>query len=130
MGRRRADSVDLACQDWAKVRRQVRGLEEPKLAREYLGALRSTLGQRRDLHAGATSTGRVEQHYPEVYEGDALTVHRAFQRMRYEMRRLLEVHYVVRAPIDCKAWALAVSPPTYYAQLREAKGFVESELTR
>jgi hypothetical protein len=130
MARKRRDSVDLACEQWAKVKRVIMGLDEPKFAREYLGAVRSTLGARRDLHAGSTSTGRVVQHFPEVYVEEAALVNAAYWRMRPMLKALLEVHYVIRAPIDIKAQAMAMSPPTYYKHLDYAKGFIESELTR
>lgn len=129
MGRRREDSIDLACKQWAAERRRVLGIDEPRRSREFLGALRSTLGQRRDLHAGSTSVGRVEQHFPEVYVGDALAVHRAYRAMRPELKATLDVHYVARAPIDMKAEALAMSVRTYWSRVGLAKTFVEGWLT-
>lgn len=130
MGRRRTDSIDVACREWAKQRRRVLGLDELATAREYLGAIRCTLAQRRDLHAGARSHGRVDQHFPEVYTDVALDVHRAYRAMRIELRDVLDVHYVARAPVDLKAAELHVSLPTYWTRLTAAKAFVEGWLTR
>lgn len=133
MGRRRADWIDLACRDWAQVRRRLLGLDDPHMriatAAEFVGAIRSTLGERRDLHAGARSSGRVEQHYPEVYTGTALDVHRAYQSMRIELRDMLDVHYVARAPVDAKAEALAMSRAKYWQRVAVAKAYVEAWLS-
>jgi hypothetical protein len=130
MGRRRTDSIDLACREWARERRRILGLDDFTTAREMIGALRSTLGQRRDLHAGATSTGRVEQHFPEVYVGEALEVHRAYRAMRPELKDVLDVHYVARAPADLKAEALAMSPKAYWTRVSVAKSYIEGWLAR
>ena len=68
MGRRRkGDSTDLACREWARDKRRMLGLEESLTAREFLGAIRCTLGQRRDLHAGSRSDGNVVQEFPEIW---------------------------------------------------------------
>lgn len=130
MGRRREDFVDRACREWARERRRVLGLDEPRLASEILGAIRSTLGQRRDLHAGAVSYGRVEQHFPECYQGEALDVHRAYRSARPELKDILDVHYVARGPIGVKAETLAVSVRTYWHRVGMAKTFVEGWLAR
>ncbi len=133
MGRRRADWVDSACRDWAAVRRHLLGLDDPEMrgatAAQFLGAVRSTLGARRDLHSGARSIGRVEQHYPEVYVGQALDVHRAYQSMRIELRNMLDVHYVARAPVEDKAQALAMSRAKYWQRVAVAKAYVEAWLS-
>lgn len=140
MGRRKEDWVDLACRAWATQRRKTLGLDEldrerdGKLvgkgapASEYLGAIRCTLAARRDLPAFAAS-GKVEQHFPEVYTGEALMVHRAYVAMRVELKAVMDAHYIARAPVDMKAEALAVSIPTYWVMVREAKAFVEGKLT-
>jgi hypothetical protein len=133
MAKRGADEIDIACQQWAKVRRALLGLDDPRMeraqAREFLGAIRSTLGQRRDLHAGATS-GKVEQHYPEVFTGTALAVNRAYHHMPAMPRKLLDVHYVARAPVVDKAEVLAMDVVTYYRHLNHAKGIVYGWLMR
>ena len=122
MGRHREDGTDLVCRGWARERRKTLGLDELDRERdgrlvgqgapasEYLGAVRSTLGARRDLHAG--SKGRIEQHFPEVYVGDALLVHRAYRSMPEDLRRVMDVHYVAHAPVWIKAEALAMSTVT------------------
>ena len=128
MGRRRDDAIDLACRRWAAERRKLLGLDHPQKAREFLGAVRSTLGQRRDLHAGSTSVGRIEQHFPEVYTGDAFDVNRAYWLARPRVKAMLDVHYVARAPIAVKAGWMAVSVPQYFVELKVAKAFVEGRL--
>ena len=131
MGRRRTDSIDLACRQWAQDRRKFLGLDEFRTAREMVGALKSTLGARRDLHAGSTSTGRVEQHWPEVYStDDSLRVAQAYQRARPELKAVLEVHYLARAPAEFKAESLAMSVRAYWNRVAIAKAFVEAWLLR
>ena len=79
MSRRRKDDVDVALEDWAKQRRRIVGLDEFRTAREFIGPMRSTLGQRRDLHANSTSNGKRVQFWPEVYTGRvAQTVNAAY----------------------------------------------------
>ena len=133
VGRRRADWIDSACRDWAAVRRKLLGLDDPQMrtatAAQFVGAIRSTLAARRDLHAGATSSGRVVQHYPEVYVGQALDVHRAYRAMRIELRDMLDVHYVARAPVADKAEALAMSRAKYWQRVAVAKAYVEAWLS-
>jgi hypothetical protein len=107
----------------------VLGLDEPKVARQYLGAIRSTLGRKRDLPTGARSTKPVTVDWPEVYVGDQLLVHHAYIAMRADLKAVMDAHYVARAPIAAKADALAVSLPTYWILVREAKAFIEGRLS-
>ena len=131
MTRRRQDSIDVACQQWAKGRRVMLGLDEPCLAREMVGPLRCTLGKRRDLHAGSRSEGRVEQHWPEVYTTtEALEVARAYHAMSLMLRTVMDVHYVARGPAEAKAEALAMSRARYFSVVNVAKAFVEGWLAR
>lgn len=127
MGRRRkGDSTDLACREWARDKRRMLGLDETLTAREYLGAIRCTLGQRRDLHAGSRSDGKVVQQFPEVWSSaEAQRVSMAFSRLRVELRDVLLVHYVARAPIGLKVEALNVSSRTYWSRLAQARNAVE-----
>ena len=131
MGRRRVDAIDLACRAWAEDRRKALGLDQCRTASEFIGALKSTLGARRDLHAGSKSDGRVEQHWPEVFTTpESLAVAQAVHRMRLELRDVLEVHYIARAPIEFKAEALCISPRAYWNRVAIAKAFVEGWLNR
>ena len=128
MGRRRLDSLDLACLTWGRIRRQLCGLDDPRTAAEYLGSLRCTLAERRDLHAGSKSANRIEQHWPEVYTGEPARINRIYHSARPMIRAIMDAHYVARAPIDAKAQALAMSVPTYWQRLREAKAYLEGRL--
>jgi len=130
MGRRRSDSIDLVCQRWAEERRRILGIEEPRKSSQYLGAVRCTLAARRDLHAGAMSVGKVDQHWPEVYEGDAAKVNEAFWKMAPELKTVMDVHYVARAPISIKADALAMSESKYWQRVNWVRAFVEGWLAR
>ena len=129
MGRRREDAIDVACKAWARQRRLVLGLDEPVKASQYLGAIRSTLGRKRDLPTGARSTKPTGGEFPEVYTGDALQVHLAYLKMRPGMKAVLDVHYIARAPLEDKAEALSTSVSNYFTLVREAKGFVEGRLS-
>lgn len=123
----RDDAIDRVCQQWARIRRQLLGLREPLLASEYLGAVRSTLGQRRDLHAGARSPGRVEQHFPEVYRDESAVVQAAFRRMRPDLREIMDVHYCVESPRSksVRADLLGISVREYWLRVARAKAYVE-----
>jgi DNA-directed RNA polymerase specialized sigma24 family protein len=133
MGRRSEDAIDVICKAWAREFRRIRGLDdkhmEACLAREFIGAVRSTLGDRRDLHAGSTSTGRVEQHFPEVFTPDSLRVNLAIKAARQELREVLVLHYAHRAPPDEKAEALNVSVATYWNRVSAAKHWLEGRLS-
>lgn len=125
MGRRaRNSAIDSLIRDWSKVRREILGVDDPELARGYVGAIRSTLGQRRDLHAGSKSN-KIEQHYPEVYEGDSRFVNQAFQRMRPELKAIMDVHYCAKAPAQVKADFMALSIQGYWNRVNDVRAFVE-----
>lgn len=137
MGRRAGnDYIDTICRKWATCYRKMHGLDSPERAREYLGAVRCTLGQRRDLHAGAKSEGKVEQHWPEVYTSrEALIVARAFHDMRPWLQTLAIVHYVIwlppeADPIEVKAEALAMSTTKYHREISKVRTFVEGWVAR
>jgi hypothetical protein len=124
------DHIDVLCRRWGDVRRQLLGLSEPALSRDCIGPLRSTLGQRRDLHAGATSSGRVEQHWPEVYTGDLYRVNEAFRALRPALKIAMEVHYCARAKAVEKAQFLCISQPAYWQRVRDVRAFVDGYLAR
>lgn len=131
MGRKRQDAIDLACEEWARCKRRMLGLDDTRKASEVIGPLRCTLGQRRDLHAGSKSEGRVEQHWPEVWDSEnALQIARAYRQMGDILRSVLDAHYVARGPVDIKADALAMSRARYFSTLNMAKAFVEGWLAR
>lgn len=131
MGRRcKDDPIDALCRTWGETRRKLLGLDEPKLAREYIGALKSTLGQRRDLHAGAKSEGRVSQHCPEVYVGEARLVNQAYQSMAPEFKIVMDVHYAAHAPADVKAEFLCMSPKKYWHHVGYVRMFVMGWLAK
>ena len=126
---RKRDHIDAACEQWAFVRREIDG-GGFTYASDWLGATRCTLAERRDLHAGSSSVGRVSQHFPEVHEGPALSVARAFQHMRMSLREVLYAHYVVRAPAKVKIERLGISPRHYWDRLGRAKAYVDGWLAR
>lgn len=131
MGRRsKDDPIDALCRAWGNTRRKVVGLDDPRLSGEYVGALKSTLGQRRDLHAGSKSEGNIAQHYPEVYLGEARLVNQAFHAMTPELQVVMDAHYVARAPADLKAEFLCMSPKKYWNKVGYVRMFVMGWLAK
>jgi hypothetical protein len=125
MARRpKQDGIDQLCKEWARTRRQLTGVDDPRTAKEYIGALRSTLGQRRDLHSGSKSN-KVEQFWPEVYEGNAKVVNEAFMAMSPWERVIMDTHYVARGNAQDKYEFLCVCKTTYYDTLREVQKFID-----
>lgn len=124
------DQVDQLCEKWARVYRELAGLTSPKTASGFIGALRCTLAARRDLHAGATSTGRVERHFPEVFVGDALLVNLAFRRMPPTLQEIMVAHYVVLEPRNktVRAELMGLSRNTYWERVGRAKTFIDGAL--
>lgn len=121
---RRGDIVDLLCERWAAERRKVLGLTQPERSSEMVGAPRCTLAERAILTGG----GAPRQHFPEVYTGDALIVHRAFKAMPEQIGRVFEVHYVQRAPAKAKAHAMQLALRAYWERVGQAKAIVSSFL--
>lgn len=138
MGRRRQDDpIDQLCRSWGRERRKTLGLDELDFERngikcygvgapasEYLGAIRSTLGQRRDLPA-FSSSGKIQQQFPEVYTGEVLLVHRAYRVMPFDLRRVMDAHYVAYAPPADKAAMLCMSLKRYFEAVNQARRYVE-----
>ena len=131
MARRpKQEAIDAICRQWGKVRRQVLGIDDPQLSKDYIGSLRCTLGQRRDLHAGSTSEGKIDIHWPEVYTGEARLVNEAFHAMRPKLRVFMDLHYAGKAPAEVKADFMAISMDSYWRELRDVRSFVEGWLAR
>ena len=126
MGRRKRDLVDHACDQWGAVLRENYGLREPQ---DYLGAVRCTLAERRDLHHGSTS-GKVEQHWPEVHGDLGWCVSRAYQHMRIDLREVLFCHYVVPGVAKSKIHRIGLDDRTYWERLGRAKAYVDGWLGR
>lgn len=119
------DAVDVLCYRWAATRRQLLGLTNPQLAKQYLGAIRSTLGSVQRLHDGAGSFTAREQHFPEVYEGDALLVNLAFKRMAPTLRTFMDLHFALGRGAVKRADLLGIGRSHYWQQVRAVKRFVE-----
>src|SRR2546423_279673 len=75
------------------------------------------------------SSGKVEQHFAEVYTGDGLEVWRAMQGAAFGVRQILEFHYVVPGIASEKAEALGVGVDAYYARLREGEARLAERIT-
>jgi hypothetical protein len=123
------EAIDNLCKQWAVIRRQLVGIDDPKLSKEYIGALRSTLGQRRDLHAGARSN-TIDLHWPEVYEGETVLVNQAFHAMRPELKVMMDIQYVAKGAAMMKADFLCVSIQRYWNDVRAVRSFVDGWLAR
>lgn len=137
MGRRAGnDYIDTMFRKWAVCYRKIHGLDNPARAREYLGAVRCTLGQRRDLHAGSKSEGKVDQHWPEVYTSrEAWIVARAYHDMNEFRKAITVAHYAIwlpseLRPVEIKADAFAMSPSKYIREVEKVRVFLEAWIAR
>lgn len=134
---RKDDEIDILFRRWAATKRQMLGLApmdaDPRdgkkggacLASEYLGAVRCTLAERRDLHAGSRSNG-VTQHFPEVFTDTSFEVNRAVKHMAPTLQEIVDAHYVWRAPIKVKVHRLGISWGSYWERVNRAKTFLEA----
>lgn len=119
------DLIDQLCERWASVRRKVLGITETIKSSEVLGSPHCTMAEKQILTG---TSGNVNQHFPEVYVGDNLVIHRAFRSMPYQVAKVFEVHYIIRAPQREKAEALGLSQSEYSQRKAIAKHIVESFL--
>jgi len=122
MGRPR-DEIDALLEDWAKRRREMLGIRHPLTAREYIGAVKCTLGARRDLHHGST-TGKVEQHWPEFpYVGELAMVNEAIKRASPTLKEIYDWHWTLEVPRDkrLRAQLMGLSPTMYWERVKVAK---------
>ena len=122
------DATDRLCFAWADVRRQLLGLSNPRQAREYLGALRCALGNVKEYRDGAGSRTQREQHFPEVYEGDALAVNLAVKAMSPRLRPFMDLHYTLGRGAVKRAELLGIPQRTYWDRVKACKQFVEGYL--
>lgn len=129
MGRKR-DEVDLLLEAWARRRREVLGIRHPLTANEYLGAVRCTLGDRRDLHHGSRSN-RLQQSWPEFpYTGTLFLVNRAVKAMKPTLREVVDWHWTLEVPRDrrIRADLMGISPNQYWSRVGRAREFVAGAL--
>lgn len=130
MTRWRRAAVDVACEEWAAVMRELLGLIEPRLAKDYLGAVRCTLAARRDLHHAGRS-GKVDQHWPEFpFRGRASTVNEVYRRLAEPMQEILVAHYVALRPRSkaLRAELMGISPRDYWLRIGRARAAIEGGL--
>jgi len=129
MSRRRKTSTDLALEEWARQRRRIVGVEHPMTAREFIGAVRSTLGSQRDLHANSKSNRR-SLSLPEVYVGRlAQAVNAAYWAANPQRKWILDVHYVIPGKAGEKHKVVGLSTTTYFRLVDSARSFVEGRLS-
>lgn len=119
------DEIDMLCEDWARQRRQMLGIDDLQ-PRDRLGKLRCTLGAVREERDGA-SQGTVNQSFPEVYTDMALMVHRAILEMNRQWRPVMNIHYVLREiPVSRKSKEVGLSVSMYWRHLTFGKNFIQS----
>lgn len=127
--RRRYDWIEQACRDWGAERRRVLGIDQEERPWRQIGNHHCTLAEVRRLqHNAGASGGKVEQRWPEVYDGFAATVHRAWQHMPEHPRTVFEIHYITRAPTKLKAESLEISQSEYHQRLAAARAAVTTVL--
>jgi hypothetical protein len=128
MGRRSNNNpIDAVCREWGKTRRQLAGFDDPRLAREYIGALRSTLGQRRDLHSGSKSN-KLDIHWPEVYTGESRLVNAAWWALDPYLKYVMDLQYAAKVDPTVKADILGVGVSTYWLRVADVRQFVHGFL--
>jgi hypothetical protein len=128
MGRRSNNAcIDEVCKEWGKTRRKLAGFDDPRLAKEYIGALRSTLGQRRDLHSGSKSN-KLDIHWPEVYEGEARLVNAAWWALDPYLKYVMDLQYAAKVNPSVKADILGIAVSTYWVRVKDVRQFVSGFL--
>jgi hypothetical protein len=128
MTRRRREALDWVIEDWARQRRRIVGVEDPATAREYLGAVRCTLGNRRGLHG--KGNGHATQPYPEIYTGRSVqAVNAAYWAATPKRKLILDVHYVIPGQPGEKARIVGLSVTTYFRLVESARAFIEGRLS-
>lgn len=138
--KRGPDATDLKLHGWAATRRAIHGIGRvvegqivaaPNMEpHEMLGRMKCTLGRVKEDREGASS-GIVSQHFPEVYSGTSLIVHRCWLRMSNGLwRQIMDAHYVWReVDVTEKAKFIGIDRPSYYAALAALKAHVEGYMS-
>lgn len=124
-----SDWLDPMCRVWGAQKRSV--LSPIRPSGHLDGWPESTLLARiKDEKYGAGHfSGRVSQHFPEVYLGDGLKIHRAIQRMPESPRAVMEVHYVVlHLSTRGKAEVLGISRSEYFRELESGYRFLAGNI--
>jgi hypothetical protein len=119
--------IDVICKEWGRVRRQLLGFDDPKLAKEYIGAMRCTLAERRDLHAGSRST-KLDIQWPEVYEGRSRLVNAAFKSLDPYYKIIMDLHYAAHVAPTVKADMLSIDTRTYWRKVADVRQYVDGFL--
>ena len=124
------DWIDQELERWARIWRELNGYADPRTSAGFLGAMRCTLGARRDLHSGST-TNWQDQHWPEVYTGRSLLVNQAVHRMAKPLQEIVVANYVALVPRNrtVRADLMGLSRKCYFERLGRAKAFVEGALS-
>jgi hypothetical protein len=121
------DEIDQWGNDWAHQRRVILGIVLPESTRlsERIGRVRSTLGQLTEMRDGSGRGTTRMQRWPEVYTGMSLVVHQIYQTMPFDMRLLMDLHYVWREiPIKEKLTELDCSRAQYFMDVASMKSFI------
>lgn len=130
MARNGRDRIDLLCDAWGAVRRELMGYALPALAKDQLGAVRCTLAARRDLHHGARS-GKVEQQFPEYpFRGDTAIVNTVFKRLPETLQEIMDAHYTATTPRSKsqRAELMGLSVRAYWDRVNQARAAIEGGL--
>jgi len=74
--------------------------------------------------------GPVHQHFPEVFEGEALVIWRALVGAPIEVFEVIHVHYLTPPPTHRRAAQLGLSERAYYNQLERAYFYLAGRIER
>lgn len=135
MGRRaKIDDLDLMIMDhWVPGRRQILGIMLPdKLEpKERIGKLNCTLGVVKEMHDGSGAP-QFKQHWPQFRSPDGILIQRAFLKLGYRQRRIMDMRYtwhLPRYPFKMRSENLRMSPATFFIEIGMLKarlrGFIE-----
>jgi hypothetical protein len=91
MPRHKLDSIDLACQEWAK-QMVSHFVNAPEFGRDTLGSVRCVLDRVRSETVGTERN----QYFPSLMTGEAYEVWKADKTLPEQLREILRVHYIIR----------------------------------
>lgn len=119
------NATDQALRAWGEAKRRINGRQPPP--KSIFGRIAEEGG------AGAAIRGKAPPP-PEVLLGVALEVGRAKRRatdsgkLSEKQNMILDLHYIVRAPVKVKAYRLGVKRSRYYELLSGARCVIRDHL--
>lgn len=83
------------------------------------------MGQLTEMRDGSGRGTARKQHWPEVYVGMSLVVQQIVKTMPFDLRQLMDLHYVWREiPVRLKLVELGISRAQYFTAVASLKSFL------